>query len=124
MNSKENDSMSKSVGALLAEAEQIMTKHASKKSETVDSSVVLKLAEQLRKTPESADQSDLTVKIAEAIAIVDTLINLEEIVRVAHFEGQAKTAGFNDEQISEYVEKKASPKFVSVVSMIPWLNRG
>jgi len=116
--------MSKSVGALLAEAEQIMTKHASKKSENVDSSVVFKLAEQLRKTPESVEQPDLTVKIAEAIAIVDTLINLEEIVRVAHFEGQAKTAGFNDAQISEYVEKKASPKYVSVVSMIPWLNRG
>jgi hypothetical protein len=116
--------MSKSVGALLAEAEQIMTKHASKKSENVDSSVVFKLAEQLRSAPESVEQPDLTVKIAEAIAIVDTLINLEEIVKVAHFEGQAKTAGFNDEQISEYVEKKASPKFVSVVSMIPWLNRG
>lgn len=116
--------MSKSVGALLAEAEQIMTKHASKKSEGVDSSVVLKLAEQLRGTPESEGQPDLTVKIAEAIAIVDTLLNLEEIIKVAHFEGQAKTAGFNDEQISEYVEKKASPKFVSVVSMIPWLTRG
>ena len=40
--------MAKSVSALLAEAEQIMTKHAAKKVESVDSSVVLKLAEQLR----------------------------------------------------------------------------
>jgi len=117
--------MAKSVSALLAEAEQIMTKHAAKKVESVDSSVVLKLAEQLRQGPvvEDSDTS-LTVKIAEAIAIVDTLINLEQIVKVAHFEGQAKEAGYNAEQISDYIEKNAGSKFVSVVSMIPWLNRG
>lgn len=117
--------MTKSVNSLLAEAEQIMTKHASKKPENADSSVVLKLAEQLRKGQVAEPEAtSLTVKIAEAIAIVDTLINLEQIIKVAHFEGQAKEAGYNDDQIADFIEKKASPKFVSVVSMIPWLNRG
>lgn len=118
--------MTKSVNALLAEAEKIMTKHASQKAETPDQEVVLKLAEQLRgqDCAEKPETQDLTVKIAEAIAIVDTLLNLEEIVKVAHFESQAKEAGYSSEQISEYFEKKASPKFVSVMSMIPWLNRG
>lgn len=113
--------MTKTVNALLAEAEQIMTKHASKQPENASSSVVADLAEQLRSGPA---EPDLTVKIAEAIAIVDTLINLEQIVKVAYFEGQAKEAGFNEAQIADYIEKKASPKFTSVMSMIPWLNRG
>lgn len=117
--------MTKSVNTLLAEAEQIMAKHASQKPEKTDSSVVLKLAEQLRKTQGEEDpNTSLTVKIAEAIAIVDTLINLEQIVKVAHFEGQARNAGYDEAQIADFIEKKASPKFVSVVSMIPWLNRG
>jgi hypothetical protein len=116
--------MGKTIGALLQEAETIITKHASEKIAAEDPALVLKLAEQLRKGPvKEASGNDLTVKIAEAISIVDTLINLESILKVAHFEAQAKTAGFSEAQISEYIEKNASPKFVSVTSMIPWLNR-
>jgi len=115
--------MGKSVGYLLAEAQEIMEKRASLRPEAPKSEMVVKLANELRKAPESAEPgTDLTVKVAEAIAIVDTLLNMEEILKVAHFEAKARESGVTDEQITDYIEKKASPKFVSVVSMIPWLN--
>ena len=114
--------MARSVGSMLAEAQEIMEKRASLKPEAPKPELVHKLAAELRKVPESDDKVDLTVKIAEVIAIVDTLLNMEEILKVAHFEGQAREAGYNEEQITDYIEKKASPKFVSVISMIPWIK--
>lgn len=111
--------MSKSVSALLAEAEELISTKLAAKEEATDPSVVLKLAEQLR---EGVKEPSLTVKIAEAIAIVDTLINLEELVKVAHLEAKAKEAGFTEDQVADFLEKKAGTKFVSVTSMIPWLR--
>ena len=67
-------------------------------------------------------QSAKELKIAEAIAIVDTLINLEHLVKVAQLESKAKEAGITDDRLADFLEKKAGAKFVSVTSMIPWLR--
>lgn len=111
--------MTKSVSSLLAEAEELISTKLASKRVSHDSSAVVKLAAELR---EGAREPNLTVKIAEAIAIVDTLINLEELVKIAHLEEKAKAAGYTEDQVTEFIEKKASPKFVSVTSMFPWLR--
>lgn len=52
-------------------------------------------------------QSVYIEKIAESLAIVDTLINIQELAKAHEFEKRAKAAGYNDEQIEEYLQKQA-----------------
>lgn len=115
--------MAKSLDALLSEADAIIeTKLASKKPEPRDDDI-FKLAEDLKGSKPAADEEmclTLTEKIAHSIAIVDTLLNLDTLVKMAQFESKAKESGFSDGQISEYFEKKASVKFKTVLDELPW----
>lgn len=118
--------MVKSVSTLLNEADEILVKTAAAKN-AIPADDVIKIAKQLKDSgkisAEGLSDENLAVKIAHAFAIVDTVINLEEMAKVAFFEEKAKEAGFSDGKVSEYIEKKASPKFVSALSLVPWLNR-
>lgn len=106
-------------------------KTAGKKTTDIGDDDVFKLAEQIRKpvevptekkaNEEGEFQFDLREKVAHAIALVDTLVNMPTLMKVAEFEANAKAAGFTDAQIAEQLEKTASVKFVSVLSQMPWL---
>jgi len=113
--------MSKSINALIAEADELILGHYELKTASVKEDDVFKLAEELRASelPAADEDYSMTEKIAHAVAIVDTLINLPELVRVAGFEKKAKESGFTNEQICGLFEKKASVKFKSVLDMIP-----
>lgn len=52
-------------------------------------------------------QSVYIEKIAESLAIVDTLINIQELAKLENFEKKARAAGHSDEQIEEYLQKQA-----------------
>lgn len=94
---------------------------------------IFKLAEQIRKAPEApvvekraakADEIDFTLreKVAHAIALVDTLLNLPTLQKVAEFEESARAAGYTSAQIQAELEKTASIKFRSVLDEMPWLQ--
>ena len=46
-------------------------------------------------------------KVAHALAIVETLMNIEQLQKVAAFEKTATERGFTPEQIAEFIEKQA-----------------
>ena len=52
----------------------------------------------------------MTEKVAHAIAITDTLLNLDTLVKMAEFEKKAMAKGFSQEQIETYMAKTASAK--------------
>jgi hypothetical protein len=120
--------MAKSVSTLLNEAGKLLEKTAAAEKTKASTDDVIKIAQQLREGTKQehldglSDES-LAVKIAHAFAIVDTVINLEELIKVAHFDAQAREAGYSEEKVAEYIEKKASPNFVSALSMVSWLNK-
>lgn len=94
---------------------------------------VFKLAEQIRKGPEplqvekkanKVEEIDLTLreKVAHAIALVDTLLNLPTLIKVAEFEDKARAEGYSDAEIAQQLEKTASVKFRSILNEMPWLQ--
>ena len=113
--------MAKSINDLLYEADEIISKHAQQKKPEIKEDDIFKLAEAITTQPpeQKEVQFNLTEKIAHAAAILDTLINLPQLVKIAEFEQKAKEAGYNDGQIAEFFEKKASVKLVSVLDLFP-----
>lgn len=94
---------------------------------------IFKLAEMIRKVPEpettekSASEDDQLVftmreKVAHAVALIDTLLNLPTIAKVAAFEEKARAAGYTDEQIASQLEKTAGIKYRSILSEMPWFK--
>ena len=100
--------MSKSINALIAEADELILGHYESKTASVSEDDIFKLAEDLRADEQVAADADysMTEKIAHAVAIVDTLINLPELIRIAGFEKKAKESGFTSEQICGLFEKQ------------------
>lgn len=114
--------MSRNISTLLQEADSIIEKRASETANVVpavESEDIFKIAAELRQPSRSVD-TDLTMfeKIAHAIALVDTLINANEIAKIASFEEKAASAGYSPEQVCDYFEKNASVKFRSVLDLI------
>lgn len=66
----------------------------------------------------SAPGSDLA-KIAHAVAIVDTLLNLEELCKVESFAKTASARGIPESEIEAFLNKRAEDiEFVSVAPSI------
>ena len=96
---------------------------------------VFKLAELIRKGPEQPDGAEkraseddalvfsMREKVAHAVALVDTLLNLPVLEKVAAFEDQARAAGYSDKEIAAQLEKTAGLKFRSVLSDMPWFQK-
>jgi len=115
--------MVKSISELLKDADELITKKIASVSAPTEDDVV-KLANELRTvSPEQEVQVDetytLTEKLAHSAALLDTLINAQELAKVAAFEAAAKENGYSQEQISEFFEKRASVRFRSVTELIP-----
>lgn len=115
--------MVKSISELLKDADELITKKIASVSAPTEDDVV-KLANELRTvSPEQEVQVDetytLTEKLAHAAALLDTLINAQELAKIASFEASAKEKGYTQEQISEFFEKRASVRFRSVTELIP-----
>lgn len=96
---------------------------------------IFKLAELIRKAPElpevaeklASDDDELVLtmreKVAHAVALVDTLLNLPTLEKVAAFEDQARAAGYSDKEIAAQLEKTAGLRFRSVLSDMPWFQK-
>ena len=116
--------MAKSLDALLSEADAIIeTKLAQVKPELKDD--IFKLAEELTSSGRVSNEEialSLTEKIAHSIAVVDTLLNLETLSKMATFEDKAVASGYSEAQLSKFFEKKAGVKFRSVLDELPWLK--
>lgn len=110
--------MAKDLNALLMEADQLIeTKLASVK--VIEEDEISKLAAQLTSTSsEEVKDYTLTEKLASSIAIVDTLLNLDQLVKIAAFEQKAKESGIDEEKVAEYFEKNAAPQFRSVLDLL------
>lgn len=122
--------MAKSIGQLLAEADEMIEKNAaaasvgSEKTAGVEEESVEALADRLLKMggQEAKEQDpNLLAKVAHAVAVVDTLMNLPTLAKVAELEDKAREAGHSDEAISAYFEKNAgSFQLVSCLQFMPW----
>lgn len=114
--------MSKSLNALMKEADDIIESRLSKQAD-IPESEIYKLASDLRAMP--TDQgSELPVaeysileKIAYARAILDTVLNLDYLTKIEKFEKQAAEAGLPREKVASYFEKNAGLKFRSVLDL-------
>lgn len=122
--------MSRSINDILREADDIVAARTSEKTASAAKSTpsysdedIFKLAEALT-APEESTINTLTEKVAASIALVDTLLNLDTLIKIAHFEKAAKEKGYSEEKVAEFLEKQASEgaaKFKSVVKMLPWM---
>lgn len=122
--------MAKSIGQLLAEADEMIEKNAAATStkkaaaQPAEESVEV-LAERLLKLGGQADTAEdpgLLPKLAHAIAVVDTLLNLPTLAKVAALEEKAREAGHSDEAIAAYFEKNASAlPTISCLQLMPWV---
>lgn len=110
---------------LLKEADELISSKLQTSSKVTQDDDIFKLAEELKTSTQGAAEVEafsLIEKIAHSVAIVDTLLNLETLSKIAALEEKAKEAGFSEGQISDFFEKKASPKFKSVMDDIEWLR--
>ena len=116
--------MSKSISALLQDAEELISKKiaGATPTPTVEDDVV-KLAGELMQEPEQTfeEVSDHTIteKLAHAAALLDTLINMDTLVKVAAFEEDALRSGHSPESVAAFFEKRGSVGFRSVTELIP-----
>lgn len=127
---------------LIREADSVIEKKAAKAAPVVStdsSDDITKLAEMLlsddevkptqTKVAAPAREETPFEKIAHAIAIVETLVNIEELQKLASFEEQAKSKGFSDAQVEEFIEKKAAAlkpvhKYVTIPGALLALGAG
>lgn len=113
--------MARSISDLISEADEILAIKTASEQKPVAQDDIYKLASDLKKTAkqeESSDDLTVTEKIAHAVAIVDTLLNLAEMKKIADFEKKAQDAGYPEEKVSSFFEKRASVNFRSVLDMI------
>jgi len=114
--------MTKTFNDLIAEADQIIDKHTTKTAAQTaiqQADDVFKLAEELiRPADDSKTHMTMIEKVAHAFALVDTVINLPEIVKLAQFEEEAMKKGISPDRIAGYFEKNASAKFKSALTLL------
>jgi hypothetical protein len=130
--------MTRTIGQLMADFDTLLdggkdlagtTKVASAEDQDDDP---VKLAERLvrashrverEKLASPVEPESLLFKVAESLAITDTLLNLETFAQVAELEKKAREAGHSDEQIEAFLEKSASAlPLVSVINSMSWLK--
>lgn len=103
---------------IIAEADQIIEKKASKKQEvpvassTDDDTVkIASFLESFEEKPGSKEESPFQMtfveKLASAVAMVEALNNIEDFQKLASFKEAAISKGFTPEQVDSFLEKKA-----------------
>jgi hypothetical protein len=118
----------------LQEADELIKKASAKpgqKMKTVEvDSGAIKLAEAiLADSPEikfeirektASKQDDLSPleKVAEAFAIVDTLLNIEEILNLQKLAGAAIEKGLPHEKVAQAITEKSTTTLVSITSLL------
>jgi hypothetical protein len=63
------------------------------------------------KKAEEAPSETVVEKVAHALAILESLANIEQIHKMALFQEKAAAAGYNAEQIEKFLEKQALRPF-------------
>ena len=133
----------RSLNDMIRDADEIFEKRASKqentkstKSSGYSDDEIFKLAEELKSPSRTSAAREklaehdgetkiaftLREQIAHSAAIIDTLLNLEQLEKFAALESAAKEKGFSDAQIQSFFEKNASTAgFRSILSEIPAL---
>lgn len=107
-----------SLEKLLSEADSIIEKRASvepqlEQSVEVDAEIAklanyLMAGEEATQSPENAVEETLFEKAAHAIAIVETISNIEQIKKLADFEKRALEAGHSQQDVDAYIDKLAA----------------
>lgn len=110
--------MVRPISDLIAEADKIVEHHMTKQAASHEQEDVFKLAEELKKPVASPGDLSMTEKIAHAFALVDTVLNLPELVKIAQFEDAAREKGIPSEKVADYFEKNASVRFKSALSLL------
>lgn len=121
---------------IFKEADEVITKHAKDnkassstqtKTASVDPEVATLAQEVLKGSYDQATASEKIAspkltnmeKIAHSMAVVDTLINLSGMAKLEKTAQVALDSGYSEEQVADYIEKKASTmEFVSVAALI------
>jgi hypothetical protein len=131
--------MTQTLGRLLAEADQIISGRSLTNEKTAAATTATEDAAKLaaalvahgqqrpqEKTaaPVIGDiEGNSLVKVAHALAIVDTLFNLPVIVKMAEFEKAAAALGHSEDTIADFFEKNAQAfETKSVLELMPWLQ--
>lgn len=78
----------------------------------------VKIASSTSATPTMSNDQYLAEKIAEAFAITETMLNLEELRKEQLFIEKAAAAGHSEEAIEAFLEKRAAPKVKMPVGKI------
>jgi hypothetical protein len=104
--------MARSIEDYLNEANDIIEKRASAPAQKPPSDdEIVKLADILtaQEAPPPPPQLELTLfeKVAYSMAIIDTVRHIEEFQKIDAFEKTARERGFSDEQVAQFLEKRA-----------------
>jgi len=103
-------------GYIANKSETGFSKTASSK-EDIEKLAAQLLASSPSETEEETHLKTLNEKVAHAIAISDTLLNIGNLVKVARLEEEAHRRGIPHEKVASYIE--SSPiKFRSVLDML------
>lgn len=119
--------MTKSVDALIAEADEIIQKNSSsgmqKKASDLKSEDIFKLAEKLVSPGTQKVANDETAirtiqeKVASSMAIIDTILNLPMLKQLDEFEKAASEMGKNPEEVQEFIKKAGATKGFKSIRM-------
>ena len=117
----------------LQEADELIKKASAKSQAThktieVDSGAI-KLAEailsnspemkfEIREKTAAREELNPLEKVAEAFAIVDTLLNIEQILELQKLAGAAIEKGLPHEKVAEAITRKSNESLISITSLI------
>lgn len=111
---------------LLDEADELISKRLAGGQEKTGAAVgdddIFKLAEEVRNpAPRSEEPSSaivtLTEKVAHALAISETMMNLPVLVQIDQLTKTAQDKGISAERIDAYIEKLAKGKLQSILNL-------
>lgn len=126
--------MARSLDILLKEADYLIESKLQAKTASAPAAEdkdIFQLADALRGTTQKTAQAlepetdilTLTEKIAHAVAIVETLQNLDTLSKLASFEDKALASGFKEEEVGAFLEKQAEKMpYKSVLKGMGWLG--
>jgi hypothetical protein len=113
--------MARSINSIIEDADKIINSKVASGPALPQDDDIFKLASNLTKGTSaglSEDDFTLTEKIAHAIAVVDTILNIPAMAKIANFTKVAQDQGYTEGQISEFFEKNSSVEFRSVFDLL------
>jgi hypothetical protein len=123
--------MAKSISQLCQEADELFTvkvaeaqRRGSPDDYSQPSEKVASLLGQLNQFG-MAKEAGFEERLIESLAMVDTVLNLPTLAKMAALEKKASESGIPEAQIESFFEKNASKfEMKSIVDLIPWLQKG